>query len=260
MTVTNANRSPSINSASIPPSLNNQPAAQRHAPRSNWDESSINTAPARSSCFSYISQCLGRLVQWIKEKVHYFFGTDGIEDTTEPVITQLVTPQELDERVQKGRKWIEDNIDEVFGNGQRDLRRDKFLVEISYKGMKAFSYPTSNPANLSQLKNDAMTKLEALIRSPVNAEDKSSVGARLSVSALFFTRFVPRDDKVLPFIRTAGRHISHNFMNDSYARGGIFPEAIADSKLNEWLADHLILDSVADRRNIINYVSDVINS
>ena len=257
MPVTNSTSGPVSGSVYLPPSSHNQPPAKSPLPRSNWEKSFLNVGRAENSCFSYISQCFRRFAQWIRELLQGFFGTDRIEP--ELVTIKQVTPEQLEERIQMGREWVKNAVGSVIAKESIVSWRGKSVIEISYKGMTTFSYPTSYPAERGQLKNDLMAKLERLVRSPQNAEDNSTEGARLSVKTHSFNRFMRLDGTVSP--------ISHkiecsfrDFISGSHGYYGPTLDRIEDDQLRGWLDRSLLPQSAADRENIINYVVGVLNS
>lgn len=270
MPVTNSTDRPASVST-LPPSLNQLPTAQRQSPRSNWNESSINADSAVDSCFSYISQCFERLAQWIQGIMHRLFGADRMEsegvnvnrstpqqqrERIHTVTINRVTPEQIEQRIQKGRGWIEDGLNEVIRNGQPNLHQDKFLVEISYKGKQAISFPASDPADLTQLKNDAIAKLGELIRSPRNMDEISSHSVELSVTVHFFRRTASKNGQAGSLIEHSERRNFYDFMSGNNSCLSSSSERVM-SMFKRWLDNSLLHDSTADGQNIINYVSEL---
>lgn len=251
MPVTNSTHMPGSGSVFIPSSSNNQPATQRPLQRTDMGKSSLDVGSIENSCFSYISQCLKAIAQWFRGIMHRLFDANTIEP--EVVAIKQVTPEQLEERIQMGRQWVESTVNTVIQSQKLNSFRVKSVIEISYKGMKAFSYPTSHPVEGEQFKNDVMAKLEALVRSPLNAEDNRSEGARLAVKIHFFHRYTRPDGTVLPVFHT-GKCNFQDFVCGSHGTIGMTPERIEDDQLRSWLDRSFLPQSVADRDNIINYV------
>jgi hypothetical protein len=149
--------------------------------------SSIESLAPKNWFFSFFS----KIFQWIKK---IFPCLD-----TSPTTRRVLTAQELQERIQKGRDFINNNIDYHLGNSARNLYRDKFLVVMSYNNATVVTFPTSHPIDLNQLKRNALTKFEAMMRQPSNWECLND--NNLMVDTYYFARQIrPSDGALSPFI------------------------------------------------------------
>ncbi len=219
-----------------------------------------NTSTTQSNSTSSLSRlnakaAEGGFCDWIKQlslKICRFFGLSfGAPHNTRRVLTA----QELQERIQKGRDFINNNIDHHLGNSARNLSRDKFLVVMSYNNTTVAAFPTNHPIDLNRLKRDAIAKFETMMQQPSNRECLED--NNLIVDTYYFARQIRSSDRALsPFIVCENKRYYRCFgksdTGDHFpsANGGIW--RVYDNEFNAWLNEK-IPASTPERQETVTY-------
>ncbi len=232
------------------------------------DRSSLNSHPTLSkksienhstlaaqniACDSIFS----RFFQAIRDIFSYFFGSKN-EPEVKVDVKKIPTAQELEQRIEKGCEWIKNDIDEHFGNENRNLSRDKFLVVMSYNGMSDVSIPTTHPVNIEQFKTDTIRKFKAMMRSP-HTQPADSEDTFLRISTHFIVRRIRQSDgAVSPWLWHGSRAHSHDYFRGNRDNYGSYGEKIENSQLTQKL-NELIPQMLVGRQATIDYASGALN-
>jgi hypothetical protein len=218
-------------------------------PQNSLTRDSIRSS-ASEDCFSAF---FSKIFQWIKKTFPCFFASTPT--------TNLLTAQELEMRIQKGREFINNNIDHHLGNSERNLHRDKFLVVVSYNNASIVLFPSTRPINPDQLKRDAVAKFETMMQQPNNQEHLEC--DYVMVTTYSFARQIrPSDGALSPFIRCESKQhtrcFGRNDTGDRISEGGIW--RLYNEELSSWLHRTLPSSSPASEREAaISHASEAIH-
>jgi hypothetical protein len=211
-----------------------------------YSQSTISPVLDENCC----SNCFSTVSQWMRKTFLFLFPST--------VTRRILAAQDLELRIHKGREFINSNIDHHFGNHLSQSDRDRFLVIMSYNGDTVIEFPPSSPIDLNQLKRNAFSKFESMMRQPNHLENSGN--DQLSVRTYSFTRTIrPSDGALSPFVVCESEFRSRYFRNredrDSVATGGIWRPY--DHEFRSWIEDH-VPTPAHERQTAIDHVLGVL--